>query len=96
MFLPKFNYKSCRERSLTGIMGHHDCVKINSSPAAVTRSESFFQFASSIKSNEYRTVYVSDDEQALEGPFWIAQTSSEAYRVDETTVVAGETIEEGF
>ena len=49
------------------------CQPVASIGGALTAVMSLTEFSESLKVGEYSAVYAAEDEQHLEGPFWLAR-----------------------
>ena len=55
----------------------------------MTAVMSLMEFSESLKVGEYYAVYAAEDEQHLEGPFWLAHITQAMTTAEEDYVYAG-------
>ena len=93
---PLCDFKNCKVKCPTGGVAVYYCPAMKQTTPAVTRTASLEEFAIGLHAGEFRAVRVAEDEEHIEGTFWIAELFSDAYKTEEEVVVAGETIPAGF
>lgn len=93
--LPLGDYNNCKVKSITGAISTVQCPKLREPERKTTRMQ-LESFALTMRANEFRAVRTADEDADIEGRYWIAEVLSDAFQVEDTVVVAGETMEKGW
>ena len=92
---PVAKYRECKAKRIVGVLKQVNCPAKKVAPGVTTRGGALSAFAKLLKMDEFRAVRVAEDQEDLEGNFWLAKLVSTAFENEEECTFAGETIHAG-
>ena len=92
---PVAKYRECKVKRIVGVLKQVNCPAKKVAPGVTTRGGALSAFAKLLKMDEFRAVRVAEDQEDLEGNFWLAKLVSTAFENEEECTFAGETIYAG-
>jgi hypothetical protein len=87
--VPRCDFQNRLAKGVTGPVSTVKCQPVAPVCGALTPVMSLTEFSESLKVGEYYAVYAAEDEQHLEGPFWLARITEAMTTADEDYVYAG-------
>ena len=93
---PKYDFRNCLVKVIVGSSLKVQCKRVRGTAPVATQTQALADFSLRVKRNSCWPVRVTEDQEGVEGRFWLAKIVDNPERLEESITFAGQVFNEGW